>query len=70
LAVLGFVAANLYVVWNVTNTMVTSKGERLLLFNTSLCSTLLFSVFVIVGPLAEAFRTTVEATARLSRIKE
>jgi len=58
------------VVWNVALVMVSNRGEQILLFNVSLCSLLLYSVFVVLGPLKEAFGLTVEHIQKLSTTKE
>lgn len=57
------------IVWHVNQVMVSDRGDQILLFNVSLCSLLLFSLFVVIGPLLESFMRTNENIEELSTIK-
>lgn len=66
---LAFVIFLVSVLWSVSQLMLTKPSERFLFGNVCLIGVCCYSVFVIIGPLHEAFDMVLRATEQLSAIR-
>lgn len=66
---LAFVISWVYVVWQLSPYIVTERKDIFLLSSVSAFEVLIFTVFVILGPLKEAFQRAFFLTSMLSTVK-
>jgi hypothetical protein len=66
-AYLAFVIFQLYLVWLISQDLVSSREERLLFAACSACQLVIFSSLIFMGPLREAWQMTFETVATLSK---